>query len=242
MRYIFFVILFISSIEGITAQDTFKSRVREFEILNNSIFLPHKIQDWKYKQAVGISMVYLPKDWLESAYSLPMVYYKSNFWLKKGFAINTDIRTIIAASDIAIGASWNVNLSPKLYLGLGYQVSYGLGMLYDLGYDNILTVLGHRPYFKLGCKWKNLALTFKGGIDFSDKIHFDAGTTNLSGNIESLNGYNLSIFIEQRMFKYKSFSIGYTSNFMKFHILSWPAFTYTKNMYYVPELTTLFNF
>jgi hypothetical protein len=214
----------------------------DFNILEHSIHLPYEFKDWKYKQTLGFSLIYLPKDWLESAYSLPMVYYKSNFFLKKGFAINADVRSILAASDIAIGPSWNTKLSNKLFLGVGYQTSFGLGMLYDLGYDNTLTVWGHRPYFKLGYLWHDLTFTLKGGVDFSDKIQFEAGGTSLSGNIESLNGYHVSLFLEQRMFKNKSFSIGYTSNIMKFHILGWPAFSYTKNMYHIPELTALFNF
>lgn len=219
-----------------------KDMATEFDILEHSIHLPYAYKDWKYKQTVGFSIIYLPKDWLESAFSFPMAYYKANFFLIKGFALNTDLRTVVAASDIAIGPSWNVRLGKKLFLGLGYQTSFGLGMLYDLGYDNTLTVWGHRPYIKLGYQLKNLTFTLKGGVDFSNKIHFEAGGTSLSGNIESLNGYHFSLFLEQRMFKNKSFSIGYTSNFMKFHILGWPAFSYTRHMYYIPELTTLFNF
>lgn len=213
-----------------------------FDILEHSIHLPYEYHDWKYRQAVGFSLIYLPKDWLETALSLPMIYYKSNFFLKKGFAINSDIRTAIAASDIAIGPSWNTRIGKKFFLGIGYQTSFGLGMLYDLGYDNTLTVWGHRPYLKLAYLHKDLTFTFKGGVDFTNKINFEAGSTSLSGNIESLNGYHISMFLEQRMFQSKSFSIGFTSNFMKFHILGWPAFSYTKNMYYIPEMTTLFNF
>ncbi|MBL7788718.1 MAG: hypothetical protein JNL75_02655 [Chitinophagales bacterium] len=223
----------------IFAQET---KFENFDIIEHSIHLPYEFRDWKYKQALGFSLIYLPKDWLETALSLPMVYYKSNFFLKKGFAVNADLRTVIAASDIAIGPSWNTRLGKKFFLGLGYQTSFGLGMLYDMGYDNTLTVWGHRPYFKFGYLHKDLTFTCKGGIDFTNKLQFEAGATSLSGNIESLNGYHMSLFLEQRMFKNKSFSIGYTSNFMKFHILGWPAFSYTKNIYYIPELTTLFNF
>lgn len=213
-----------------------------FDILEHSIHLPHTFKTWRYKQALGFSLIYLPKDWLESASSLPMIYYKSNFTLPEGFIIHTDIKTIVAASDFAFGASWNRDVSSKLFMGIGYQASYGLGMLYDLGYDNTLTAIGHRPFIKLGYKLNDLTFTTRLGVDFSNKIQFEAGSTSLSGNIESLNGYHFSIYLEQRMFKRKSFSIGYTSSFQKFHILGWPAFSYTKNMYYVPELTVLFNF
>lgn len=234
---ILFLLLFSSQI---FAQKDLKEP--EFNILEHSIHLPHTFKTWRYKQALGFSLIYLPKDWLENAYSLPMVYYKSNFTLPKGFMLHADIKSIYAASDIAIGASWNNSLNSKLFIGAGYQASYGLGMLYDLGYDNTLTVLGHRPFIKIGYLFHDLTFTAKLGIDFSNKIQFEAGSTSLSGNIESLNGYNFSIFMEQRMFKHKSFAIGYTSSFSKFHILGWPAFSYTKRMYYVPELTTLFNF
>jgi hypothetical protein len=236
-RFIFAYLLLFSQTS--VAQE---AQRESFDILEHSTHLPHTFKDWKYKQALGFSLVYLPKDWLESAYSLPMIYYKSNLSLKKGFMVNADFRSVIAATDIALGPSWNVDVSKKMFFGIGYQTSFGLGMLYDLGYDNTLTVWGHRPYFKLGYLWHNLTFTLKGGVDFSNKINFDAGSTSLSGNIESLNGYHLSLFMEQRMFKNKSFSIGYTGNLMKFHILSWPAFNITKNLYYVPELTTLFNF
>ena len=236
---IVYVVFLLMNLRIVFSQE---SSAEDFNILEHSIHLPYEFKDWKYKQTLGFSLIYLPVDWLESAYSLPMIYYKSNFFLKNGFAINADVRTILAASDIAIGPSWNTKLSQKLFLGIGYQTSLGLGMLYDLGYENTLTVWGHRPYLKLGYLWHDLTLTFKGGVDFSDKLQFEAGGVSLSGNFESLNGYHFSLFLEQRMFKNRSFSIGYTSNFMKFHILGWPAFSYTKNIYYIPELTTLFNF
>lgn len=237
-RWIVFSLLFIAS----RCSYTQEQEPIPFDILEHSIHLPHTFKDWRYKQALGFSLSYLPKDWLESAVSLPMLYYKSNFSIKKGFAINSDIRCILVANEVAIGPSWNRRLNDKLFVGVGYQLSYGLGILYDLGYDNSLNVIGHKPYVKLGYLCKDLTFTFKGGVDFTNKLYFEAGATALAGNLESLNGYNFSLFVEQRMFKNKSFSIGYTSNFLKFHILGWPAFTYTKEMYYIPELTTLFNF
>jgi hypothetical protein len=189
-----------------------------------------------------MSLIYLPKDWLESAYSLPMLYYKGNFSLVKGVSLHTEIKSVWVANDLSIGASYSRNITNRIYAGIGYSFSYGLGQLYDLGYDNFLHVTAHRPYLKLGYRFEDFTMTIRGGLDYSNKIHFEAGGTNLTANVEFLNGYNLSVFMEQRLFKQRSFSMGFTNNFLKFHILAWPAFTYTRRMYYIPEFTALFNF
>ncbi len=155
MRYRITIILLIS-FQICFSQENHEP---EFNILEHSIHLPHTFKTWRYKQALGFSLIYLPKDWLEQASSLPMVYYKSNFTLPMGLMLHADIKSIYAASDFAIGASWKKDLSSKLFIGIGHQTSYGLGMLYDLGYDNTLTVVGHRPLIKLGYLYRDLSFT-----------------------------------------------------------------------------------
>lgn len=237
MQRIFFILLLLHA-------KLFSQEIedREFEILDHSIHFPRNNGEWKYKHAVGLSLIYLPKDWLESANSLPMAYYKANFSLKKGFSLHSEIKTIWVANDLSFGASYNLQLSNRLYTSLGYCFAYSLGQLYDLGYDNFLHVTAHRPFFKLGYRFEDFTVTFRGSIDYSNKIYYEAGGTNLSTNVEFLNGYCLSLFLEQRMFRQRSFALGFTNNFLKFHILGWPAFNYTKQGYYIPEFTAQFNF
>lgn len=237
MRISLFILLLISTTLICQEND-----IEEFEILDHSVNFPNAIGEWKYKHALGLSLIYLPKDWLESANSLPMAYYKGNFSLKKGFSLHTEVKTIWVANDLSIGTSYNLRLSNRIYAGVGYSFAYSLGQLYDLGYDNFLHVTAHRPFLKLGYHFEDFTFTLRGGLDYSNKIYFEAGGTNLTANVEFLNGYTLGFFLEQRMFRQRSFSMGFTNNFLKFHILGWPAFTYTKRMYYIPEFTALFNF
>lgn len=235
--YIAIVVFFHCHILSAEVDTTHK-----FTIENHSIHFPYHVGDWKYKHALGTSFIYLPKEWLETASSLPMIYYKSNFHLVKGFALHAEIKTLLAANDLSAGASYSFPIGSRLHAGIGYNFAYCLGMLYDLGYDNTLRVTAHRPYFKLGYRFEGFTLTLRSGIDYSNRIYFEAGGTNLSTSLEFLNGYNISLYLEQRMFRQKSFSMGFTNNLLKFHILGWPAFNYTKRMYYIPEFTALFNF
>ncbi len=237
MRYLVFIFFFLS-FKLIGQNESLSS----FDILDHSIHLPRNVGEWRYKQALGFSVIYLPKDWLESALSLPMMYYKGNFALKHGLALHTEIKSIIVANDFGVGVSYNRAITQNLFIGAGYQFSYGLGLLYDLGYDNTLKNTSHRPYMKLGYDFRHYTVTLRAGIDYTGKIQFEAGDNNLTTNTDFLNGYNLAVYLEQRMFKNKSFSMGFSNSLLKFHILGWPAFVYTKRTYYIPEFNALFNF
>lgn len=208
-----------------------------FNIRERSVYLPAPQRPGKYDHALSLDQVYLPHQWLEQSLSAPMIGYKARYALPAGFALQADLKTLLIANDARLGASWNYALSEHLYAGLGYQLSFGFGMLKAFGYDNTMQVWQHHPSLSLGYSLSDIAFTLQGRLDWMTHTRLelnDYATTNVTGSM--FNGYSAGLFIEQRITRRNSVSFGFIAGFHKFHILGWPALMIVDHHYFIPEV------
>jgi hypothetical protein len=218
------------------------AQVAEFDIRERSMYLPAPQKAGKFDHSLTLAQIYLPKQWLEESVSGPMVEYKANFALPKGFALNGNVKTLLVANEIRLGASWNCSLTDKIYLGIVYQVGFEFGILKEFGYNNTIRVWEQHPMVRLGYSFKNVAFTLQGKIDWMTGRRLvldDYATNNLTGSM--FNGYSFGLFIEQRLTRRNSICFGFISNFNKFHILGWPALNIVDHQYFIPEVNIGFK-
>jgi hypothetical protein len=219
------------------------AQVADFDIRERSMYLPAPQKVGKFDHSLTLAQIYLPKQWLEEAVSGPMIEYKANFALLKGFALNGNLRTLLVANEIRLGASWNYSLTDHLHLGIAYQVGFEFGILREFGYNNTIRVWEQHPMVRLGYSFKNVAITFQGKIDWMTGARLtldDYATSNVTGSM--FNGYSFGLFIEQRLTRRSSICFGFISNFNKFHILGWPALNIVDHQYFIPEVNIGFRF
>lgn len=222
---------------------TARAQINEFDIRQRSMYLPVPQRTGKFDHSITLAQIYLPKQWLEEAVSGPMIEYKANFALLKGFALNGNLKTLLVANEIRLGASWNYSVTDHLYLGLAYQVGFEFGILREFGYNNTIRVWEQHPMVRLGYSFRNVAFTFQGKIDWMTGARLildDYATSNVTGSM--FNGYSFGLFIEQRLTKRNSICFGFISNFNKFHILGWPALNIVDHQYFIPEVNIGFRF
>lgn len=218
------------------------AQVREFDIRERSMYLPAPQRAWKFDHSIALDQIYLPDQWLEQSISAPMVEYKANFALPKGFGINGNLRTLIIANDIRLGLSWHYSIYERLHIGLAYQVGFEYGFLREFGYNNTIRVWEHHPMLRIGYNFKNVAFTLQGKIDWMMGTRLglnDYATNNITGSM--FNGYSFGLFLEQRLTRRNSICFGFISNFNKFNILGWPALMIVDHQYFIPEINIAFK-
>lgn len=231
----FFLLVLSLNATSLFAQQSNSEKI-DFDIKTQSMYLPVPQKAGKFDQSFSVNMIYLPQAWLDAAYSVPMFDYKVNYSLGKGYAINTNIKTLLVANDLRLGFSWNHSMSNNWYVGLGYQVAYNFGALKDFGFDNTLKVLQHHPTVRIGYEHNNRAYTFQGKLDYIGKTSFSLGENSKDNQLNIVNGFSTGFFMEQRLTQKKSFCIGLIANYDQFHIMAWPAFSVVRQQYFIPEI------
>jgi hypothetical protein len=206
------------------------------------MYLPAPQKAGKFDHSITLAQIYLPKQWLEEAVSGPMLEYMVNYALQKGFALNGNLKTLLIANEIRLGASWNCSITDHIYLGIAYQVGFEFGILREFGYNNTIRVWEQHPMVRLGYSFKNVAFTLQGKIDWMTGARLsldDYATSNITGSM--FNGYSIGLFLEQRLTRRNSICFGFISNFNKFHILGWPALNIVDHQYFIPEVNIGFK-
>lgn len=208
-----------------------------FDLEKNCQFSPATKKAWTYHHGLNATFLYLPNSWLEQTVSAPMLYYRASFYLPYKMVAHADIKTIGVANEIRIGAGFHHTIHKKWHAALGYQLGYNFGFLNDFGYNNDIKVIQHHPFVNIGYSIKDIAFTFNAKIDLISKIYYSAGDVENSFNTKAINGYTFGLMMEQRIFKNKTFALGFNANIMQFHILGWPAFNTIRQKFFIPEFT-----
>ncbi len=221
---------------------TARAQIPDFDIRERSMYLPAPQKAGKYDHSLALAQIYIPDQWLEQPVSGPMIEYRANYALPKGFSLNGSLRTLVIANDIRLGASWNHSLTDKVHVGIGYQVGFDFGILREFGYNNTIRVWHHHPAVRMGYSFKNVAFTLQGRIDWMMHTKLtldDYATNNITGSM--FNGYSFGLFLEQRLTRRNSICFGFISGFHKFHILGWPALMIVDHQYFIPEVSIGFK-
>ncbi|MBK7959509.1 MAG: hypothetical protein IPK03_16350 [Bacteroidetes bacterium] len=218
MSFFLLFILFSSNIFGQNVDKNIFYDSTYFDILQKTIYLPSPIKPFKFKHAVHLSIVSLPKDWLESNINIPFPYYKVKMGLPFHFVAEASIGTIIVSTEAIVGIKFCQSIG-RFHFGLGNDLNFNFGWLDGYGFDNsTLFAWDNEPNISIGGNFDNMALTayFKTHIMMDYFINNGGNKTNQSKNV--FNGYTIGFNIEQRLFKNKVASFGIAINEARFHI------------------------
>ena len=234
-RY-FTLLLFLSSFLISSAQDTAR-----FDIKEHSFLLPLRQAPWKYSHAIYLQYVVPPKDWTLDAVVAPMFNYTGKYTLPQGFNVQAGVSSLIISNRFNLGPFWNHSWG-NWHVGVGYQIAFNFGVLQQFGFDTILTGWETQPSLTLGYSFERTAVSIRGDLYNTLDISLSEGGNTLSNAERFFNGYSILTSFEQRLTRQRVMSLGFRMNYLRYHIIAWPALPASKYSYFMPEFVIGLNF
>lgn len=233
-------ILLISLVSTLQAQDN--PVPDSFDIRKHCFVLPQALPAGKYYHSIGVLYVVVPKDWADNLVTAPMFSYSGKYTLPRGFNVQGSYSSLIISNRILMGPFWNFDFHENYHLGLGYQVAFNFGWLNQFGFNTYLTGWEQQPSITLGYNWKRTALTIRGDLYWTNALYITEGKNTIPYTNGFINGYSFTTSFDQRLYKEKVLSFGVKMNYVKYHVIAWPAFPVNNYRYWVPEFQLTLTF
>jgi hypothetical protein len=210
------------------------SAEEKYDIERSSFLLPQPLPTGKYYQNVSILYVVVPKDWATTTIKAPMFSYAGKYTLPYGFNLQASLATLFISYRANFGPFWNYSID-HFHFGAGYQVAFNYGFLNQFGFNTKLSIWEQQPSIAAGYSFKKLAVTLRGDLYWTNSIHETQGGHTVPYGTDFLNGYSVSAALEQRLWANRLMSFVVKLNYLKYHIIAWPAFPVNQYRYVVPE-------
>ena len=204
-----------------------------FDIKNSSFLLPQPLPKGKYYQSLFLAYVVVPKDWTTETITAPMFGYAGKYTLPYGFNLQASFATLIISYRLNFGPFWNYSVD-NFHFGAGYQVAFNYGVLNQFGFNTVLNIWEQQPSLSAGYSFKEMAVILRGDMYLTSSLHETQGGYTVAYP-SFLNGYSVTGTLEQRLWKNHLMSFGVKMNYLKYHLIAWPAFPVNQYRYWVPE-------
>jgi hypothetical protein len=195
--------------------------------------LPQPLPKGKYYQSLFLAYIVVPKDWTTENITAPMFGYAGKYTLPYGFNLQASLATLIISYRLNFGPFWNYSVD-KFHFGAGYQVAFNYGVLNQFGFTTNLTIWEQQPSLSVGYSFKQMAVILRGDMYLTSSLHETQGGFTIAYP-SFLNGYSVTGTLEQRLWKNHLMSFGAKMNYLKYHLIAWPAFPVNQYRYWVPE-------
>ncbi len=204
-----------------------------FDIKKSSFLLPQALPSGKYYQRLAVLYVVVPKDWTTETITAPMFGYEGKYTLPYGFNMQASLATLFISYRLLFGPFWNYSVN-NFHFGLGYQVAFNYGFLNQFGFKTVLNIWEQQPSLTVGYSFKKTAVILRGDLYITNSIHETQGGNTISYP-GFTNGYSVTSAVEERLWKNRLMSFGFKLNYVKYHIIAWPAFPVNQYRYWLPE-------
>ena len=145
-----------------------------------------------------------------------------------------DISTIFVSNRITAGPFWNYSIN-NFHFGAGYQVAFNYGILKQFGFNTILTGWEQQPSLTAGYSFENTTVIVRGDLYYTTAFNLMEEGFVVSNPEKFINGYSVTTNFEQRLHKNKLISLGLKINYLRYHIIAWPALPVNSYRYVIPE-------
>jgi hypothetical protein len=234
------VIILFNTAFNLCAQK--RDSVNEFNIKTTSFSLPVSHPAGQYSYAISIYYVVPPKDWTLDMVKAPMFNYTAKYTLPKGFNLQGGISSLIVSNRLNLGPFWNYSVSDNFLVGVGYQVAFNYGFLKTFGFHTVLTGWEQQPSVSLGYSFGKTAVTFRGDLYYTTALNLREGENTVPSPGPFLNGYSITGSFDQRLHKTRVMTLGLKINYLRYHVIAWPALPVNSYRYIVPEFQVGLNF
>lgn len=212
-----------------------------FDIRDHSFLLPQVRPAGKYSHAIYLLYVVPPKDWTLDAIVAPMFQYSGKYTLPKGFNLQGSWASLIISNRFSAGPFWNYSTG-NYHFGVGFQMAFNYGVLNQFGFNTTLTGWESQPSLSAGYCFGKTAVIIRGDLYNTHSINLNEAGNVISNQESFINGYSVTTSFEQRLTKKRVMSLGFKLNYLRYHMVAWPALPASKYRYFMPEFQIGFSF
>jgi hypothetical protein len=205
-----------------------------FRIKEASFSLPQPLPAGHYSSAIGLIYVVTPPDWTLDNIKAPMFSYQGKYTLPMGLNLQAGLTTLIISNRWHLGPYWNYQ-SRNNYLGIGWNVAWNYGRLNEFGFATTLTGWEQQPSIAYGHCFEKTAVIFRADLYWTNALYVSEGKHSIPYTNGFVNGYSFSITFDQQLYKRKGLSLGLKMDYVRYHIIAWPAFPVNGKRYWLPE-------
>ncbi len=212
-----------------------------FDIKEASFLLPQALPKYRYSSAIYLLNVVIPPDWTHDIIKAPMFMYAAKYTLPFGFNLQASMATLFISYRLNFGPFYNFSID-NYHFAAGYQVAFNFGFLNEFGFNTTLNGWEQQPSLTVGYSFKKMALTLRGDLYYTNSFNVTEGHNTVKYKNGYFNGYSITTSLEQRLWKNHVMSFGFKFNYVKYHVIAWPAFPVNNYRYAVPEFSMGLNF
>jgi hypothetical protein len=234
---LFIIFLLLFSQQWCKAQ---QNKTDSFNITQASFLLPQPMPKGVYKHAIAIHYIVPPTIWTLDMIKAPMFNYSAKYSLPKDFSLQGELSTLFISNRLSAGPFWSYKKN-DWYAGLGYQIAFNYGVLKQFGYNTTLTGWEQQPSITVGYSFGKTALILRGDMYYTNDITFNESGHKIKNNEGFINGYSITTSFEQRIYKNHVMSLGLKINYLRYHVIAWPALPVNNYRYFFPEFHLGFN-
>jgi hypothetical protein len=232
---------FETKAQGTGKQVTGQAQADTFDITRHTFVLPQALPPGKFYHSLGVLYVVVPRDWAHDIVNAPMFSYSGKYTLPMGFNAQFNYTTLIISNRIVLGPWWNYDMD-HFHFGVGYGVAFNFGFLNQFGFNTYLTGWEQQPSLAVGYNWQRTALVLRGDLYWTNALYITEGKNTIPYTNGFINGYSFSVSFDQRLYSQKVMTFGVKMDYIKYHVIAWPAFPVNQYRYWVPEFQLTLTF
>jgi hypothetical protein len=218
-----------------------KKQTDSFNINKASFYLPQPLAPGHYYSSISVLYVVTPRDWTDDIIAAPMFWYQAKYTLPKGFNVQASLASLFISNRILLGPFWDYKISENNFVGFGWQVAWNYGILNQFGFATTLTGWEQQPSITFGHVFNHMAVNVRGNLFWTNALYFSEGKNTIPFTNGFINGYSFGATLEQKLYKNRALSLGLQMDYVRYHIIAWPAFPVNQKSYWVPEFTIGLN-
>lgn len=200
-------------------------------------YYPAELSSGKVKTTFDLVFARVPYDVVEEnqTFRWPLFSIRGLVGLPENFAVEGSVSTNVVNFNFVLGPKWRYNFTENLKAYVGADASFFTGRVNAAQFDQSASGWFAAPNIAVGYSFGDVSLTFKGELSYLLSVRSRTGDIETSRSSTDFNGWTISGYVEQPLWKDNFMIVGLRMNHIKFYYQTWILAPTFDKYYFVPE-------
>lgn len=200
-------------------------------------YYPAELESGKVKTTFDLLFARVPYDVVEEnqTFRWPLFSVRGLIGLPENLALEGSFSTNIVNFNFVLGPKWRYSFSDQLKAYVGTDVSFFTGSVNAAQFDQSASGWFAAPNLALGYSFGDVSVTLKGELSYLVSVQSRTGDIETSRPQSEFNGWAISGYVEQPLWKDNFMIVGLRVNHIKFYYQTWILAPTFDKFYFVPE-------